>query len=119
MNHGKQSIMDRPDASVVMTTVPDDEVASRIASALVREGLAACVQRLPIRSTYAWQGRVEDASEVLLLIKTTRASFEALERRICEMSPYDVPEVIALDVTGVAPAYAAWLAESCKGTGRQ
>jgi periplasmic divalent cation tolerance protein len=111
--------MERLDASVVMTTVPDDDVASRIASALVAEGLAACVQRFPIRSTYAWQGRVEDASEVLLLIKATSASFGAIERRIREMSPYEVPEVIALDVTRAAPAYVAWLAESCKGTGRQ
>ncbi len=111
--------MPTPDASVVMTTVPDDDLASRIARSLVEQGLAACVQRLPIRSTFAWQGRIEEASEILLLIKTTKASFEALERRIHEMSPYQVPEVIALDVARAAPAYAAWLTDSCKGTKHQ
>ena len=58
------------EASVVMTTVADDDTASRLARALVDEGLAGCVQRLPIRSTYTWQGRTEDATEVLLLVKT-------------------------------------------------
>ena len=102
------------EASVVMTTVGDDDAAARLARALVEEGLAGCVQRVPIRSTYTWQGRVEDGTEVLLLVKTLPASVPAVERRILELSPYDVPEVIAVDASRVAPAYAAWLAAACK-----
>ena len=107
------------EASIVLTTVSDDECASRIARTLVEESLAACVQRLPIRSTYAWQGRVEESSEILLLVKTTVSACEAVEKRIHELSPYQVPEVIALDAARVAPAYAAWLAAACRGTDRQ
>jgi len=111
--------MGGPKALVVMTTVPDDAVAERIARALVDEGLAGCVQRIPMRSTYTWQGGVEDAAEVLLLVKTVPASWGALERRIVELSPYEVPEVIALDVARVAPAYAAWLGAACKTSSRR
>ena len=106
--------MAAPKASVVMTTVPDEATAEHIARTLVDEGLAACVQRTPIRSTYTWQGRVEDAVEVLLLVKTLAASYAAVERRIVELSPYDVPEIIALDAARIAPAYAAWLAAACR-----
>jgi periplasmic divalent cation tolerance protein len=101
------------DALVVMTTAPDDEVAERLARALVEEGLAGCVQRLPIRSTYSWEGRVEEGTEVLLVIKTTEACWSALARRVQALSPYDVPEVVAVRSSHVAPAYAAWLAGAC------
>lgn len=104
------------EASIVFTTVSDDESASRIARTLVEEGLAACVQRVPIRSTYAWQGRIEESEELLLLVKTTVSSCDAIERRLHELSPYQVPEVITIDAARVSPAYAAWLAAACKGT---
>ncbi len=101
------------DAMIVMTTVPDDSTAERIARSLVEEGLAGCVQRTAIRSTYTWQGKVEDAAEVLLIVKTTKACWSALESRIHALSPYDLPEVLAVETSHVAPAYAAWLAAAC------
>ena len=86
-------------AIVVLCTCPDDVVAERIASALVEERLAACVNRIPgIVSTYRWQGAVHSDREILLLIKTTREHFEALRERIVALHPYDVPEVIALTI---------------------
>jgi len=100
-------------AIVVLCTCPDDVVAERIASALVEERLAACVNRIPgIVSTYRWQGAVHSDREILLLIKTTREHFEALRERIVELHPYDVPEVIALTIDGGSAAYLDWIEKS-------
>ncbi|HEX7341394.1 MAG TPA: divalent-cation tolerance protein CutA [Rhodanobacteraceae bacterium] len=99
-----------PDALLVLTTCPDADTAARLAHALVDERLAACVNRLPgIISTYRWEGRVEEASEVQLLIKTTPARFDALATRIAALHPYAVPELVALDITVALPAYLTWL----------
>lgn len=100
-------------ALIVYCTVPAADVAERLAAALVDEGLAACVNRLPgVESTYRWQGRTQVDTEWLLLIKTSRARFDALRQRIVELHPYELPEVIAVDVAlGHAP-YLAWIAES-------
>jgi periplasmic divalent cation tolerance protein len=98
-------------AIVVLCTCPDDAAAERIASALVEERLAACVNRVPgIASTYRWQGKVDRARECLLLIKTTSERFDALRERIVALHPYELPEVIAVDIAlGHAP-YLAWIA---------
>jgi periplasmic divalent cation tolerance protein len=96
---------------VVLCACPDEETARRIAEALVTEHLAACVNRMGgVRSTYRWQGRVEDEPEVLLLIKTVRHRFEALELRLKALHPYDLPEIIALPVTTGSAAYLNWVA---------
>lgn len=96
---------------VVLCTCPDEAAAERIASALVEERLAACVNRVPgIASTYRWQGKVERERECLLLIKTTSERFDALRERIVALHPYELPEVIAVDIAlGHAP-YLAWIA---------
>lgn len=96
---------------VVMCTCPDEVVAERIARTLVEEKLAACVNRLPgLRSTYSWEGAVQDEPEVLLIVKSTGARFEALELRIRTLHPYELPEIIALPVIGGSPAYLDWVA---------
>ena len=99
---------------LALTTAPDGETAGRIARALVEERLAACVNRLPgVASTYRWRGMLQEDAEVLLLIKTTRARLPALEARLGELHPYEVPELIALDVAaGLAP-YLAWVESEC------
>jgi periplasmic divalent cation tolerance protein len=99
------------DALVVLVTAPTPERAAEIARALVEERLAACGNVVPaIRSIYRWEGEVHDDAETLLVLKTTRARFEALRDRVLALHPYEVPEVIALTVeTGSAP-YLAWLA---------
>jgi periplasmic divalent cation tolerance protein len=98
-------------AIVVLCTCPDEASAERIASVLVEERLAACVNRVPgISSTYRWQGKVDRARECLLLIKTTSERFDALRERIVALHPYELPEVIAVDIAlGHAP-YLAWIA---------
>jgi periplasmic divalent cation tolerance protein len=97
-------------AVVVHCSCPDAEVAARIARTLVEERLAACVQMIPaMTSTYRWQGDVHVDGEALLLIKSTRARLDALKARIAELHPYEVPELVALDVVDGSPAYLAWL----------
>lgn len=96
----------------VLCTCPDDASASKLASSLVEEQLAACVSRMPVASTYRWQGEVCNDHEVLLIIKTSRARFAALEARVLALHPYKVPELIALPVeTGHTP-YLDWLTGS-------
>ena len=99
------------DIRLVITNCPDEETANRIALAVVEAKLAACVNILPrVQSIYRWQGVVESAAEVPLLIKTTAAAYPALEAAIRESHPYDVPEIIALPITAGLPAYLTWLA---------
>lgn len=96
---------------LIITNCPDEEVANAIALALVEEKLAACVNVLPrVQSVYRWQGAVESASEIPLLIKSTAASYAALESRIGELHPYEVPEIIAVPIVHGLPAYLNWLA---------
>ena len=95
---------------IVLCTCPDDAVGERIATALVEERLAACVNRLPgVASTYRWQGKFCRGNEQLLLIKTTRERFGALRERIVELHPYELPEVIALDIATGLDRYLAWV----------
>ena len=102
-----------PDALVVLVTAPSADEAARIARALVEEGLAACGNVVPgLRSIYRWEGKVQDDAEALLLLKTTRARFDALRARVLALHPYQVPEVLALPVEAGSAAYLAWIAES-------
>ena len=97
----------------IRITAPDAEVAERIARRLVGDRLAACVQQVPgLTSTYVWEGEVEQASEVLLLVKTTAESFEAVCAAVTAVHPYDVPEVLAIPVTEGAAPYLSWVASS-------
>ena len=95
---------------VVMTNAPDRETAEQLADALVQEKLAACVNILaPCQSVYRWQGAVERAEEVPMLIKTAQDRYAALQRRLVELHPYDVPEVLAWRPQAGWPAYANWV----------
>lgn len=90
---------------------PDTGSAELIAQALVGERLAACVSILPrMRSIYRWEGALESSEEVLLLVKTTDIRVQALTARIVELHPYELPEVIAVEVAAGLPAYLAWIA---------
>lgn len=100
-------------AVVVLVTCPDRSSAKRLAEALVRGRLAACVNIVPgIRSVFRWKGRVDRASETLLLIKTPARAFQRLRRAILSLHPYDVPEIIAVPVMAGHPPYLAWVSES-------
>jgi periplasmic divalent cation tolerance protein len=98
---------------VVLCTCPDEHTAQRIASALVNERLAACVNVLPgIRSIFRWEGRVESSTEALLVIKSRGDAYPDLEARILELHPYELPEVVAVAITGGAVRYLDWIAEA-------
>jgi periplasmic divalent cation tolerance protein len=100
------------EALVLFVTVPSEEVAERIARALVEEKLAACVNRIPgVRSTYFWEGKVTVDDELLLVVKTRRARFEAVRARVRELHPYTVPEVIALPIVQGHEDYLRWIDE--------
>lgn len=102
---------------LVMMTAPDEPVADRLAQALVEEQLAACVTMMPgVRSVYRWQGSVERAEEVQLLVKTTRGGLPALVKRAAQLHPYEVPEVIAVEVAGGLEAYLGWVIDSVSGS---
>ena len=98
-------------ALLVLTNAPDLECAQLIARTLVEARLAACVNLLPaVRSIYRWQGQIEEATEIALLIKTTSQQVDSLQRAIVKLHPYDVPEIIATPiVAGYAP-YLQWIA---------
>ncbi|GHE31113.1 divalent-cation tolerance protein CutA [Vulcaniibacterium thermophilum] len=104
--------MSAPTVLLVFSTCPDAASADAIARALVGEGLAACVTRLPgARSTYRWQGAVEEAEEVQLLIKTTRPRLQALAERLRALHPYELPELVAVEAQGGWAPYLQWIAE--------
>jgi len=95
---------------LVLTTLPDVASAQALAVALVDERLAACVNILaPCQSVYRWQGAVERADEVQLLIKTSEARYAALEAAIVAQHPYQTPEIIALPVMRGLPSCLAWI----------
>ncbi len=95
---------------MVFTNMPDAESAAVLAQQIVAARLAACVNQLaPCTSVYRWQEKIETATEIPLLIKTTRASYASLEALIFAEHPYDLPEIIALPVTQGLPAYLDWV----------
>src|ERR1700730_18659609 len=98
------------DVVLVLTTVPADDRGEAIARALVDERLAACVNVLgPMTSFYRWHGAVERDVERQLLIKTTRGRVAALQARLIELHPYDLPEFVVLPVSEGGPAYLDWV----------
>jgi periplasmic divalent cation tolerance protein len=102
----------------VQTTVPSEADGERIAAYLVDGRLAACVQVVgPIRSTYRWQGRVDEAEEWLLLVKTTAARYPAVAAAIGALHPYDEPELIALPVVAGSRGYLDWVIDSVAPAG--
>ena len=99
------------EALLILTNCPDEESANAIALAVIEARLAACVNILPrVQSIYRWQGAVESATEIPLLIKSTATNYPALETLIRQRHPHDIPEIIALPITQGLPAYLNWLA---------
>jgi periplasmic divalent cation tolerance protein len=102
-----------PPALQVFCTIDSEERARDLASALVEERLAACVQISgPIQSVYRWEGSVDSAPEWLLLMKTTATRFPALRDAIRARHPYDVPEIVAVRIEDGLPEYLSWIASS-------
>jgi periplasmic divalent cation tolerance protein len=99
---------------VVLVTCGSVKEARTIARALVQGKLAACVNILPsaVESIYRWKGKVESAKEFLLVIKTARKQFAAVEFEVRRLHSYDVPEIVALPIASGSRDYLSWIAES-------
>lgn len=101
------------DTLLVITNLPDAESARALATTLVEQRVAACVNVLaPCQSIYRWEGKVEEAEEVTLLIKTSAARYAALEEAIRAYHPYELPEIVAVRIEKGLPDYLAWVAAS-------
>ena len=102
------------DKIVVLVTCESVRQARTIARELVKRRLAACgnVVEAPVRSIYRWKGKVEAAKEFLLILKSSRRRFAALEKAVRELHSYDVPELIALPVVAGSRPYLDWVADS-------
>ncbi len=101
---------------VVFITAPNEDEAAEIAKALVKSKLAACVNIIRgVRSIYSWQGNLEDDSEVLMIVKTQKKLLGSLTEKVKELHSYDLPEIIALPITGGSEDYLKWLRESTAG----
>jgi periplasmic divalent cation tolerance protein len=103
------------DILLVLCTCPTRAAANAIATALLEERLAACVNQVTgIKSLYRWEGRVEDDDELMLLIKTTTAQYPALEEMIRTLHPYEVPEIIGIPLAIGSKAYFDWIRNSVR-----
>ena len=103
------------ETQLVLCTVPDESTARRIASTLVGEQLAACVNIVPgVTSVYRWKDAIETAPELLLIIKTTMGVYTRLQDRIHALHPYELPEIIAVSIDRGLPDYLAWITTSLK-----
>ncbi len=101
------------DCLLVFTTFPNLETAREIATALVENQSAACVNLLsPATSIYRWKGKVEEEGEIPALLKTTREGFAKLEVELRERHPYDVPEIVAVPIEAGSSAYLDWVREN-------
>ena len=101
---------------MVLVTAPSEAMARELGQRLVDDRLAACVSVVPgVTSIFMWEGKREEASEALLVIKTRAERYPALQQRVLELHPYSVPEVLALAVEAGAPAYLRWVQDSVAG----
>lgn len=100
----------------LVTVSPGD--AQDLARRLVEDRIAACVNVIPgLRSVFRWEGRIREENETLLLLKVPARGSELLPERVAKLHPYDVPEVLLLDVDAGLPAYLRWVVESCRAEG--
>ncbi len=98
---------------VVITTCPDPESARCLATKAVQSGLAACVNQLPgVNSFYSWEGKLQQTVEIMLLFKTRRSAYEALETLLQDAHPYELPEIIAVPITHGSPGYLKWIEDN-------
>ncbi len=98
------------DLVLLYVTCADGDEAKAIAHTLVDERLAACANILgPMTSVYRWEGAIQEDGETLMILKTVASKIERLQERIGELHPYDLPEILVLNVCGGSPAYLSWV----------
>ncbi len=97
---------------IVMTSCPNLELAKDIAKILVEKKLVACAQLTRnVESIYEWQGQIESSTEVVLSLKTFRLHWETIQTQIIKIHPYEIPEIIAVDMVSISEKYEAWMRE--------
>jgi Uncharacterized protein involved in tolerance to divalent cations len=97
---------------IVFSTFPDEAGAREAAGKLIEVGAAACVSILPgVSSVYRWQGKTEESSEVLLMIKTTQEAYTRLESALKACHPYELPEILAVRAEAGLPGYLEWVVQ--------
>jgi periplasmic divalent cation tolerance protein len=102
--------MSTPDLCTVLTTLPSMEKAAELSKTLVQERLIACANLIPqVRSIYTWKGELCDEAEVLVVMKSVPQRFTELQQRIVELHPYEVPEILQLDVDKAHGPYLDWV----------
>jgi periplasmic divalent cation tolerance protein len=99
---------------VLLTTCADRAQAKALAAALVERRLAACVQMLPIEAVYTWQGKIEEAAEMLLICKITGADFAEAEALILALHSYETPEIVMLPIEAGFSGYLSWIDQVTK-----
>lgn len=97
---------------IIVSTYPNKKSITKIANELVQNKIAACVNITKISSIYSWQGKIENASEYLVLFKTTQKNRKSLKEKIRASHPYDVPEIAEINITSINKSYLKWLVES-------
>lgn len=95
--------------TVVLITAPDKETAKKVSRHLLEKRLAACVNMAPVTSMYWWEGKIEEADEVLLIVKTSADRVEELVKEVKAVHPYQVPEIIALPIVSGYKEYIKWV----------
>lgn len=107
---------DKTDFIMVLTTVPDKTTGQKIARALVEKRNAACASlSSACESTYWWKGRVQQETEYMLHIKTTARLYSAVEQKIIDIHPYELPEIIAFPITKGSVPYLEWIESETLG----
>ena len=102
------------EALLALSTFPDDETARKISNQLVTERFAACANLLPgVESVYRWKEKIESAHETLVIFKLSEDRQDAFQKKLRSVHPYEVPEIIFVQVAGGLPDYLRWIAESC------
>ncbi len=92
--------------------MPDEASAKKLAESLIEQKLAACINMLsPCQSIYSWQNKVEHTEEVPLMIKTDQTHYHALEAAIIKAHPYELPEIISININGGLPQYLQWVSK--------
>jgi periplasmic divalent cation tolerance protein len=100
---------------MIFCTVPDATTAKKISQILVEEKLAACCNIVPgLNSIYSWENKIQDETELLLIIKSRQELFPELEQRIKKLHPYSVPEIIAIPIFNGNIDYLKWMEENVK-----
>lgn len=96
---------------IVMTTFESEEQADRLSEDILKDRLAACIQYIPIKSRYFWEGKICKDSEIMVFFKTRDSLYKKLSEKILQLHPYDVPEVIKININDGTEDYLGWIKE--------